>query len=37
MKKVVDWYNDLKANASLDFGEEGEAQGEESSEDKTNE
>ena len=37
MKKVVDWYNDLKANASLNFGEEGEAQGEESSEDKTNE
>lgn len=32
MKKVVDWYNDLKANASLDFteegGEEGEADGE---------
>ena len=35
MKKVVDWYNDLKANASLDFGEEAET--EEPAEDKTNE
>lgn len=39
MKKVVDWYNELKNFASLDFeeGNEGEAASEETKEDKVNE
>lgn len=39
MKKVVDWYNELKNFASLDFeeGNEGEAASEEAEEDKVNE
>mgnify|MGYP006986475491 FL=1 len=39
MKKVVDWYNELKNFASLDFeeGNEGEAASEEAKEDKVNE
>lgn len=39
MKKVVDWYNELKNFASLDFeeGNEGEAASEEAGEDKVNE
>ena len=39
MKKVVDWYNELKNFASLDFeeGNEGEAASEETEEDKVNE
>lgn len=39
MKKVVDWYNELKNFASLDFeeGNEGEAAPEEAEEDKVNE
>lgn len=39
MKKVVDWYNELKNFASLDFeeGNEGEATSEEAEEDKVNE
>lgn len=39
MKKVVDWYNELKNFASLDFEEsnEGEAASEEAKEDKVNE
>lgn len=39
MKKVVDWYNELKNFASLDFeeGSEGEAASEEAEEDKVNE
>ncbi len=39
MKKVVDWYNELKNFASLDFeeGNEGEAASEETEEDNVNE
>lgn len=39
MKKVVDWYNELKNFASLDFeeGNEGEAASDEAEEDKVNE
>ena len=39
MKKVVDWYNELKNFASLDFeeGNQGEAASEEAEEDKVNE
>lgn len=39
MKKVVDWYNELKNFASLDFeeGNEGEVASEEAEEDKVNE
>ncbi|CDA93513.1 putative uncharacterized protein [Bacteroides sp. CAG:709] len=39
MKKVVDWYNELKNFASLDFeeGNDGEAASEEAEEDKVNE
>ncbi len=39
MKKVFDWYNELKNFASLDFeeGNEGEAASEEAEEDKVNE
>lgn len=39
MKKVVDWYNELKNFASLDFeeGNEGEEASEEAKEDKVNE
>lgn len=39
MKKVVDWYNELKNFASLDFeeGNEGEAASEEAEEEKVNE
>lgn len=39
MKKVVDWYNELKNFASLDFeeGNEGETASEEAEEDKVNE
>lgn len=37
MKKVVEWYNDLKNNASLEFATEEDVEAEQSSEDSANE
>lgn len=37
MKKVVDWYNEIKHYASLDFEEENAAESENNSEEKVNE